>query len=309
MQTKNYMQDIIANIQSFGSLPEIPQQILQMSSDPDASLLSIGLLVEKDVALSSQILRKVNSSYYGLSRHITNIKEAVSILGISEICNIAITSSMLGLISDKNDLYYENLFQKSFCTALASDLIGERVGIRNRNDVYLAGLFLYLGQIVFLQSFPDDYIKIIEEAKNNGADVNELEQNYFDITSNRVGEMLCDNWNLPENIKHCVKYRDKLELAIEHGIKDNDFDIIRITTLGSIAANIFFGWNKAGNISRFKGQFKKLNLVFAADAEDILKEIPQILKDAGAVFLLKVDQNLSYESILKNISIPGTNSR
>ena len=77
------------------------------------------------------------------------------------------------------------------------------------------------------------------------------------------------------------------------------YEMIRITSLGSLAAEIFFGWDQAGSITRFKELSEELNLGQAADADEILTEIPQILKDAGAVFLFKLDPNLSYEAVPK----------
>jgi len=295
MAVNNYVQSIINNINNFGSLPEIPQQILEISMDPNASLLSIGLLVEKDAGLSSQILRKVNSSFYGLSSKVTDIKQAVSILGMNEIRNIAMTSSIAGMFSGKENKYYEKIFQKSFCAAIASDLIAGRAGLKNRDDVYMSGLFLYLGQMVFLQIFSNEYIDIIQKAEQKKAELTEIEEDHFDTTNNQIGEIICDNWNLPDNIKQCVKYCKMLDPAKEDGMQADIFKMIYITTLGSLAADIFFGWDPDGSLFKFKELYKKVNMAQSIDADEILSEIPQILKDAGAVFLFKIDPNLSYE--------------
>jgi hypothetical protein len=154
--------------------------------------------------------------------------------------------------------------------------------------------------MVFLQFLSDEYMDVIQKAERKKCGITRIEQEDLDTTHFQIGEIVCDNWNLPENIKQCVKYCGDPGLAAEAGVKADILEMIKITSLGSLAAEIFFGWDRAGSISRFKEQFEKLNLGQEDAAEDFLKEVPQMLKDAGAVFLFKVDPNLSYESIAGN---------
>ena len=94
MRDRQEIKNMIENATDFPNLPEIAEEVLVLTGDPDVSLLSISLLIEKDPSLSLRILKLVNSPFFGLSRTISNIKEAVPRLGANEIRNIVMADSL-----------------------------------------------------------------------------------------------------------------------------------------------------------------------------------------------------------------------
>ena len=65
--------------------PEILTQLKKIIDSEDPSLLEIANIVAQDVAISSATLKLVNSPILGLSRTVTDIRQAVMFLGFNGI--------------------------------------------------------------------------------------------------------------------------------------------------------------------------------------------------------------------------------
>ncbi len=73
-------------------LPALPQsaiKILELSRDPDMGPAELAVPIEADPGLTGQILRFVNSSYFGFSREIANVRMAITLVGVRSIKNFA----------------------------------------------------------------------------------------------------------------------------------------------------------------------------------------------------------------------------
>jgi len=303
MLNKNAIKTMLESAEGFPALPAITQQILNLLKDPDVSFISLSLIIEKDASFSSGILRLVNSSYYGVKREIKNINEAVSLLGVDEIQKIALGISLFNVFPKDKISLFENIFQQSLCSAVASDLIAETFNFKNRCDIFISGLLQYIGKLSLMYFMPDDYLTVLNDAKKSNVDLTLVEKEKFGITNIEAGIIICEQWKLPDIVKYCILYRENLSGAHKAELSESQVQIIKASYLGSIASEIYFGFNKAINILRFKTTLSKLQLANEEESEKILCRIPNILKDAGGEFLLKIDQKLSYEQILKEIGI------
>ncbi len=57
-------------------------------------------IIEKDPSLSSKILKLVNSAYYNLPQKVHNFEQAISLLGIDAIKNLALSASVYQVFDD-----------------------------------------------------------------------------------------------------------------------------------------------------------------------------------------------------------------
>ncbi|NIV71460.1 MAG: HDOD domain-containing protein, partial [Calditrichae bacterium] len=72
--------------------PQIIQELIQLSQNSKVSMSEYVTVISKDPGLAGEILKVVNSSYYGLKNHISDLKMALSMLGLREIYRIAANS-------------------------------------------------------------------------------------------------------------------------------------------------------------------------------------------------------------------------
>ena len=88
---------IIENAEDLPALPHTIAKLFKLANDPDVSLYTVSKLIENDAAMSVRVLKTVNSEIYRFNNEIKNVKQAVSILGIKALRNVAFTVAMLDI--------------------------------------------------------------------------------------------------------------------------------------------------------------------------------------------------------------------
>ena len=74
-------------------LPALPQSaisLLEISQDPENGPVEFAIPIEADPGLAGQVLRFVNSSYFGFSREISSVKLAITLVGVRTIKNFSL---------------------------------------------------------------------------------------------------------------------------------------------------------------------------------------------------------------------------
>lgn len=64
------------------SISDSVQRLLEELDRPDASLIRIATLIERDPMLSANVLALANSAYFGMPRRVQHVREAANILGL-----------------------------------------------------------------------------------------------------------------------------------------------------------------------------------------------------------------------------------
>ena len=75
------------------ALPALPQsavRVLELLKDPDCEPAVLAVPLESDPGLVSQVLRFVNSSYFGFAREISSVRTAISLVGVQTIENFVL---------------------------------------------------------------------------------------------------------------------------------------------------------------------------------------------------------------------------
>ena len=76
------------------ALPQSAIQLIQLSQDPANGPSEFAAPIEADPGLTVQVLRFVNSSYFGFRNEISSVKLAISLVGIRTIKNFALWSAV-----------------------------------------------------------------------------------------------------------------------------------------------------------------------------------------------------------------------
>jgi HD-like signal output (HDOD) protein/ActR/RegA family two-component response regulator len=80
---------------TLGELPVLPKtytQFVAAIEDPDVSLRSILQIVEQDVAIAARCLQLANSAFFGLTRSVVSLEQAVRFLGIAMLRDLVLSS-------------------------------------------------------------------------------------------------------------------------------------------------------------------------------------------------------------------------
>src|SRR5947199_1350392 len=91
--------DRIRHCPSLPSLPTIAIQVLELAQKEEVDIAEIARIISKDPALSSKILRTVNSSFYGRSQSVSQVSQALVILGLQAVKTLVLGFSLVNNLS------------------------------------------------------------------------------------------------------------------------------------------------------------------------------------------------------------------
>jgi HD-like signal output (HDOD) protein len=192
-------------VQSIGDLPAMPHmavQIMQKFASPCSTPREIHELIIKDQGLAARVLKVANSPYYGASRSISSVKEAIFFMGFDSIRSLITAAVLKGFFSAMSDLGRQ-LWEHSICCAIAAKQIAGDVGIQGIEEVFLAGLIHDIGKLVLFLRAPDKMQEIVVLV-NEGKSFGEAEQQLLGFTHAEVGELLTNEWLFTLTIEDVV---------------------------------------------------------------------------------------------------------
>src|SRR3954469_14905438 len=126
-------------------LPALPQsaiRLMELSQDKDNGPAEFAGPIEADPGLTGQVLKFVNSSYFGFSREISNVKMAITLVGIRTIKNFALWSAVFSLMPNPKCGPFDlnRLWQDSLRRALFARSMGKVLCQQDAEELFAAGL-------------------------------------------------------------------------------------------------------------------------------------------------------------------------
>ena len=90
----------LRNIRNLKTLPVIAIRIQEVATDAGASANQLAEVVAQDQATSAKVLSLANSAFYGFSRKISTIRQAVVVLGFDTIRSLALSVAVYDTFSE-----------------------------------------------------------------------------------------------------------------------------------------------------------------------------------------------------------------
>lgn len=76
---------MLGGLETLPRPPEIYAELVALANQPDSTVTEIAQLVERDLATTAELLKLVNSSFFGLPGEVTSVSRAVTLLGLDVI--------------------------------------------------------------------------------------------------------------------------------------------------------------------------------------------------------------------------------
>ncbi|KAA3619297.1 MAG: HDOD domain-containing protein [Calditrichaeota bacterium] len=194
------LNEIIEVTRDFTAPPLILTRILELTSEPNVPIEKIADVLSSDVATAAKILKLSNSAFYGRSRNISSIREAIVLLGIHTVRSLVVASSTHSLYSSSTMLrdLKRSMWEHSLAAAIFCKMMARQQRTFPPEEAFLAGLLHDVGKLVLLERFPDKYSEILTQNDITTAAALDLEKQLFQFTHQDVGAALVDGWLLPD---------------------------------------------------------------------------------------------------------------
>ncbi len=201
---------ITSEMESLPSLPDYYKKLLEEIASKDASAKSVGKIVSQDMSMTAKLLQLVNSAFFGVARHISDPAQAVMILGMNVVRDLALMTHTFSQFKISHDKKYllDALWNHSIKVTGLSEKIAraEDFGKEMLDEALTAGLLHDIGKLVLASKVQSDYDKILKEISQSGKPAHEVEYDIIGASHAEVGAYLLGLWGLSDSIVEAIAY-------------------------------------------------------------------------------------------------------
>jgi len=90
--------ELISSMEDMATLPATVVDLLCLLENPLASAENVKTVIERDVAMTANILKLGNSACYGSSREIYSVRQAIAMLGNRSVATLAFAAGMVPIM-------------------------------------------------------------------------------------------------------------------------------------------------------------------------------------------------------------------
>ena len=208
---------ILAAIDNVPSLPSVVIQLRQYLNDPDVNFDQLSHVLQHDPGLTANILQLANSAYFGWSRTIKSVREAITRLGTDRIFQMVLCMSVAPLVRkpiNGYDMDSNGLWEHSIATAICAEQLALALKLQDAKEAFTAGLLHDLGKIILgtFVEVDDEPIKEIVLTENLA--LNEAERMVLGIDHAEVAGELLQAWNLPMEVVASARWHHQPSQAV-----------------------------------------------------------------------------------------------
>ncbi len=214
------------------SIPDTLIRVLEAVSSEETSPDQLADIILKDPSLTARVLKMSNSSYYMRSAQIKTVHQGIRVLGANAIKCIALSVSVF-VPPRKDSLLSEPDLRQFYLHCIGVGLLArkmaQKLGIKNTEEAFVAGLLHDLGKLYMMNAHPESYLRV-REMINCGEDDIEAERRVFDVDHAELGSIIATRWRLPEDLQRVVRSHHHLDL------NPNSDRLLAIVQLANILA-------------------------------------------------------------------------
>ena len=203
------------------TLPEVMARVIEVTDDPERGANELFEIIKRDPVLSAKLLRVVNSAFYGLPGQVADVDRAITLLGLTQVKNLAIAVSVGKMFDARQDprlFEARELWKHCVAVSVAAREITLAGGDKTRAaELFLAGLIHDIGLLVERQVFPNELAEVIERCEgSNETRFHEIEAEVLGADHQDFGEALATQWRFPQRLRAAVgNHHDPLALPDE----------------------------------------------------------------------------------------------
>lgn len=190
------------------SLPAVAVKVLELADDPQLDTHRLKSCIENDPALTSRILQVVNSSLFGLRSPVSDLTQAITLLGTKPLKLLVLGFSLpeelyTGVSADVLRYYWRYTLTKAVAGRELSEVLWHQPG----DDAFLVGLLQDLGMLFLIQSLGAPYQEFVRRVHGMGKDLIALESQVLGFDHTALTARLLQHWHLPEEIVRFISWK------------------------------------------------------------------------------------------------------
>jgi len=208
--------ELLALVSASTAIPTFPKALLDLFEEiqsPTGSVAEVGRIVASDVGLTAQVLRLVNSSYFSLPSRVSDVRQAVHLLGLDLVRSVAVVSGVFGLFQttgvDMEKIH--RLEELSLLIGTIALRIAKSEGLDKEmaDQIHCAGMLSHIGSLFLFANRPQEMMALQNDIETTGEDIISAERRQFGAAHPELGGILLQLWGFSEAVVEAVLFHHR----------------------------------------------------------------------------------------------------
>lgn len=208
---KNQMMEraeiLVGAVDDLPTIPIVATKVLQLLDDPDVSVEEVADLMLSDQVMTARVMKLINSPVYKPTQEITSLKRALVYLGLRHVRELALTTSVINAFDGTSGALELNAFwEHSFGVGMVSKIIAQKIGYKDLEKSYIAGIIHDLGEVFLSNFMRDPFMEVLEYIKIHPVKLVDAEAELLGTTHCEIGLCMARKWNFPDAYCDVIAY-------------------------------------------------------------------------------------------------------
>lgn len=188
------------------TFPAAVVKTLEVLRSPDANAADVANALSVDPGLSVRLLKLVNSAAFGPARPVSSVDHAVAIVGFGAVESLVLSVGVGSALPTEIDGFNRSRFWLAASRrATTARAFAGVLHPATANFCFTAGLLQDMA-VPMLASARDDYRQVLDAWHEGYGQLHALEVAALGWCHEEVGGLLCDEWNLPEELRTAIAH-------------------------------------------------------------------------------------------------------
>ncbi len=192
-------QELVAYVDRLATLPDVYLKVRAALDDPDVSIAEVADVIATDPSLTAALLRLANSAFYGYARKIESITRAVSLIGLEQVHDLVLATSVTAMFSGirPQRMDMARFWRDSVRRGMLAREVARSVRGMSPERLFVAGLLADAGHLVMYVAVPDLMALVLDTPPSEGDTLSDVERRIIGCDFAEVGAALTAKWQLP----------------------------------------------------------------------------------------------------------------
>lgn len=202
---------VVARVKKLPTLSATMTRLWALAKDDEAGAADFEKVIRPDPALTANLLRVANSAYFGLRCRAESVRQAVTLLGLKRVCEVATSVAFAPVIPARlpgYDVDASAFWTHSVAVAIFSERLAKELKLGSPDMLFTAGLLHDIGKLVVGSFLAEEQGSILSRVRA-GTTFVEAEQEVLGTDHCKLGAMVAQAWSLPPAVGWAARWHHK----------------------------------------------------------------------------------------------------
>ena len=199
---------ILKKVNRLEPIPTVIHKVLDLAGDPESSLNDLVAVVERDPAITANLLKTVNSAHMGLPVKVDSVRQAVSMLGLQQVVEMVLSQNLSGNLKRSQKGYglaKGDLWRQSLAVAMVARTLAWQRDLMSLPAIYTAALLKDIGKVVLHEFVADQLPAIQKLVAEKSASFIEAEKEVLGMDHTELGGIISKQWHFSPHMTYMIE--------------------------------------------------------------------------------------------------------